>query len=286
MDFVITPFFRDLAVLPFLQHALLAGLLASVACGIVGTYVVTRRFSYVAGAISHCMLGGMGAARYLERVHQISWATPFVGALSAALISAVIISIITLYTKERQDTVLGAVWTIGMAVGISFIVRTPGYNEDLMSYLFGNILMVSRGDLYLMAALDAVVLLLTFLFYKRFLVICFNEELARLRGLSVGFYHLVLLVLTALTVTLLVQVVGIVMAIALLTLPAATAGHLTKKLSLMMAVASLLTTAFIVGGVILSYEPELPAGATIIELAGVAYLLVLLADVTRQRLRW
>ncbi|OGV78526.1 MAG: hypothetical protein A3K19_18000 [Lentisphaerae bacterium RIFOXYB12_FULL_65_16] len=269
----------------FLQYALLASLLASVACGIVGSYVVVQRRTYIAGAISHCLLGGMGAARYLQTVHGVQWFTPLLGATLAALIAAALIGLITLYGRQREDTVLSAVWAIGMAIGISFIACTPGYSEDLMSYLFGNILMLARSDLWLMALLNLVVLVATVLFYNKFLVVCFHEELARLRGVRVQLYTTFLLVLTALTVVLLVQVVGIVMVIALLTLPAATASQLVRRLSHVMILSTVLSVCFTVGGLALSYEPGLPAGATIIELAGVAYLLVLLGKFAHRKLR-
>lgn len=270
-----TLFFEHLARYPFLQYALVASLLASVACGIVGSYVVVRRTTYIAGAISHCVLGGMGAARYLQRAHGVEWFTPLLGAGLAALVAAVIVSLVTLYGKQRVDTVLSVVWALGMAIGVSFIAATPGYGEDLMSYLFGNILMVTRADLRLMAVLDTIVVICALLFYNKFMVICFQEELARLRGIHVGIYTTFLLILIAFTVVLLVQVVGIVMAIALLTLPAATAGLVTRRLWQMMLVAVVLSVFFTLGGIALSYRPELPAGATIIELAGGTYLAVL-----------
>ncbi len=281
-------FLSDLARHSFLQYALVGGVLASVACGIVGTYVVVRRSTYVAGAIAHTVLGGMGAARYLERQHGLSWATPMVGATVAALLAAAVIGLVTLYARERQDTVLSAVWAVGMAVGISFITATPGYYEDLMSYLFGNILMIGRAtppytwqnllqdDLWLMGFLDIVIVVAVLLLYNKLLAVSFHEELARLRGLRAGVYHMLLLVLTALTVVLLTQVVGLVLVIALLTLPAATAGQLVRRLWQMMVLAVVLSCAFTVGGLALSYGPELPAGATIVELAAGTYLAVLI----------
>lgn len=270
-----TLFFDHLGEHTFLQHALLASLLASVSCGIVGSFVVVRRTTYSAGAIAHCVLGGMGLARWLQVVHGVEWATPLLGATVAALVAALLIAAVTLSGRQREDTVLSAVWAVGMAVGISFISATPGYREDLMSYLFGNILMVGRSGLWLMLGLDVVVVLVTALFYDRFVLISFHPELARLRGISVGLYHTTLLVLVALTVVLLTQVVGLVMVIALLTLPAATAALCAGDLRRMMAWAGVLCLGFSVGGVVLSYGPELPAGATVIQLAGVGYLLVL-----------
>jgi zinc transport system permease protein len=269
-----TEFLRDLMSFPFLQYALLAGLLASVACGIIGSYVVTRRITYIAGAISHSVLGGMGAARYCQVVLGWDWFNPLTGAIIAALMSALIIGLVSLRAKGREDTVIGAVWAIGMATGIMFIFRTPGYNEDLMSYLFGNILMVTGRDLWLMAGLDLLIIALVTLLYNKFLAVCFDEEFALLRGVNVEAYYLLLLGLTALTVVLLLSVVGIVMVIALLTLPSATAGYFSKRLLGMMWISVLFSALFTSGGLALSYGPGLPAGATIILLSGAVYLVV------------
>jgi len=278
-------FWQHLFKHAFLQYALLGSLLASVACGIVGSFVVVRRGTYVAGAIAHCVLGGMGAARYLQRVHGVEWATPLLGATIAAVLAAFVIAAVTFSGRQREDTVLSAVWAIGMAVGVSFIVATPGYYEDLMSYLFGNILMVGASDLLHMAILDAVVVVLMLLFYDKFLVISFQPELARLRGIRVGAYHTLLLVTTSLTVVLLTQVVGLVMVIALLTLPAATALLFARRLWSAMVLAAALGLFFTVGGIAISYGPELPAGATVIQLAGAVYLFALLGKRVYRRFR-
>ncbi|OPY69971.1 MAG: Manganese transport system membrane protein MntB [Syntrophorhabdaceae bacterium PtaU1.Bin034] len=267
-------FLTDLLRYPFLQYALLAGILASLACGIIGSYVVTKRISYIAGSIAHSVLGGLGAARYCQAAYGWDWFYPFYGAVVAALISAGIIGVVSMKAKQREDTVIGALWAIGMAVGILFIYKTPGYNEDLMSYLFGSILMVSPRDLWMIACLDLLVLTAGVLFYNRFLALCFDDEFARLRGINVEVHYLLLLCLTALTVVLLVSVVGIVMVIALLTLPAAIAGELTRKLWHMMALSAALTVLFTASGLALSYGPDLPAGATTIVIAGSVYLLV------------
>lgn len=269
-------FLQDVLRYSFLQYALLAGLLGAIACGIVGSFVVVRHTTYIAGAIAHSVLGGMGAARYLERVHGLEWATPLVGATVAAIVAALLIAWVTLGKTQRQDTVLSAIWAIGMAVGISCIAATPGYYEDLMSYLFGNILMVSPADLWMMAVLNLLVVVLTVLFYDKFLAISFQPELARLRGISVPVYEVLLLLITALTVVLLTQVVGLILVIALLSLPAAIAGQIARRLWVMMLIATVLCLFFVTGGLALSYAPELPPGATIIELAGGTYLLALL----------
>ncbi|HEY5496978.1 MAG TPA: metal ABC transporter permease [Syntrophales bacterium] len=267
-------FLTDLPRFPFLQYALLTGLLVSVACGIIGSYVVTRRITYIAGSIAHTVLGGLGAARYCQTVYHWEWFHPLYGAVLAALVSAVIIGVVSMRARQREDTVIGALWAVGMATGILFIFKTPGYNEDLMSYLFGSILMVSPQDLWMIAGLDILVVIVSVVFYNQFLALCFDEEFARLRGVHVEFYYLLLLCLTALTVVLLVTVVGIVMVIALLTLPAAVAGELTKRLWHMMALATVLTALFTTAGLAVSYGPDLPAGATTIIIAGIAYLLI------------
>ena len=161
-----------------------------------------------------------------------------------------------------------------MATGILFIFKTPGYNEDLMSYLFGNILMVSSSELWLIGGLDLIVVLAGLLFYNQLMAVCFDEEFARLRGIHVELFYLLLLCLTALTVVLLVTVVGIVMVIALLTLPAAAAGHFSQRLWQMMALSVVLAFFITTVGLVVSYGPDLPAGATTIVLAGVVYILV------------
>jgi len=269
----VSNFLTDLLQFPFLQYAMFAGILAGVACGVIGTYVAVRRISYIASGISHSVLGGMGAAVYLEKVH--GWDVhPLHGAVVAALLAALIIGLVSLRAKQREDTVIGALWAIGMAVGILFISRTPGYATDLMSYLFGNILLVSAKDLWLMAGLDVVVVVCGILFYHQFLAVCFDDEFCRVRGLRVEFYYLALLCLIALTVVVLVTVVGIVMVIALLTLPVAIAGTFSRSLWQMMVLSSLLSMVFTSLGLALSYEPDLPAGATTIVIAGTAYIAV------------
>jgi zinc transport system permease protein len=271
-------FLIDLQQQAFLQNALLTGVLASIACGIIGSYVVTRRISYIAGAIAHSVLAGMGAARYFQAVYQWDWLHPLYGAVVAAPISAIIIGLVSLNKKEREDTVIGAVWAIGMAIGILFIFKTPGYNEDLMSYLFGNILMVSSDELWLIAGLDALIVVCGLFFFNQLLAVCFDEEFARLRGVRVEFYYLLLLCLTALTVVLLVTVVGIVLVIALITLPVAVAGQFSQRLWHLMVLSTVFTLLFTSGGLAISYGPDLPPGPTTVVLAGLVYIAVIVGS--------
>jgi zinc transport system permease protein len=266
---------RDPAI-PMLRDALWTGLCASVALGIVGTYVVTRRISSIAGAISHSVLGGIGAALYLRTVAGWWWCDPLLGAVVAALAAAVIIGLVSLYAKQREDTVIGALWAAGMAVGLLFFAKTPGY-ADPMSYLFGNILTITPADLRHVLLLDVLVVALGLLFYHKFFAVCFDQEFAELRGVRVRAYYLLLLCLTALTVVLLVRVVGIVMVIAMLTLPAAIAGHFSRQLWQMMIVAVLVCMALTTVGLGLSYRLDAPSGPVIIVLSAAVYLAVVLA---------
>ncbi|NEX21419.1 metal ABC transporter permease [Thiorhodococcus mannitoliphagus] len=258
-------FFAALGEYGFLQSALLAGLLASIGCGVIGTFVVVKRITFMAGGIAHSVLGGMGAALYFGF-------DPFAGALIAAIVSALLIGTVRLAWKTQEDTLIGALWAIGMAIGVLFIAKTPGYASDLMSFLFGNILLVPTEELWLMAGLDLVLIVTVVLFYRQFLAISFDEELARLRGVPVTFFYLLLLCLVAITVVLLIQVVGLILVIALLTLPASIAGHYVQSLGGMMLIATLLGACFTSCGLALSFGPDLPAGPTMILLAGGVYV--------------
>jgi len=255
----------------FLRLALAVGLMASIAFGVIGSYVVARRISYLAGAIAHSVLGGIGAALYLQKARGIVWLEPIYGALAAALLAALIIGLVSMYARQREDAVIGALWSIGMATGLLFIAKTPGYVEP-MSYLFGNILLLTKADIWMVLGLDIIIVLAGVLFYNRFLAVCFDEEFARLRGIPVRLYYLVLLAMTALAIVLLVRVVGIVMVVALLTLPAAVASYFSRSLWQMMLFATICCMLFICSGLAASFSADLPAGPTIIVIAGFVYI--------------
>ncbi len=275
-----TDFFAALSEHAFLQSALMAGFLASIGCGVMGTYVVVKRIAFLAGGIAHSVLGGMGAALYFGF-------DPLAGALATAVSAALLIGWVRLKWQAQEDTLIGALWAIGMAVGILFISKTPGYQTDLMSYLFGNILLVADQSLWFMAALDALLLLVVGAYHRQFLAVVFDEELARLRGIPVTFFYLLLLVLVAVTVVLLIQVVGLILVLALLTLPAAVAGHYVHSLSAMMLLATMLGAVVSALGLALSYGPDLPAGPVIILLAGGVYVVSALSTraLARRRAR-
>ena len=203
----------------FMQNALIAGLLAAVACGIVGVYVVVKRIIFISGGIAHASFGGIGLG-YLVGI------SPVIGALIFALASALGIGYITRRTRLPEDTAIGVLWAIGMALGIVFIGLAPGYAPDLFSYLFGNILTVPASDLLLMLILDIAIIAVVVVFYKEFLALSFDEEYSTVIGVPVEFLYLLLLGMIALTVVVLLRIVGMILIIALLTIPAALARSL------------------------------------------------------------
>jgi len=257
--------------LPFLRNALFAGFLSSVLFGVLGSIVTVKRIAGLAGAISHAVLGGIGMALYLSTTGLIPGLPPIVGAIVFALIAAIIIGLVSLKAKQREDTVINAIWAIGMSIGVLFLAKTPGYT-DPSSYLFGNILLISGKDLALLAVLDLVVLLLVWRFYPQLEASAFDDEFAKVRGVRTDVVFLILLGVTAVAVVLLQTFVGIVMVIAMLTLPAGTAGYFARNLAGMMVFAWLFSTLFSVGGLALGWTFDLPAGAMVVVLAGGVFL--------------
>ena len=252
----------------------MVGLLASISFGIIGTYVVTKRISYLAGAISHSAFGGIGAALYFNRTFELTWLDPMMGAVASALTAAIITGLVSIYAREREDTVIGAIWSVGMAAGLIFIDLTPGYFE-ISSFLFGDILLISSKDITLVLILDAFIVTTTLLFYNRLLAVCFDDEFAQLRGINAHAYYIFLLCLTALTIVLLVRIVGIVMVIALLTLPSAVAGKFTTRMWKMMLLSIFFCMAFNTTGLALGFFQGLSSGPSIIIIAGFTYLIVI-----------
>jgi len=250
----------------FLQGALVARLLASIGCGVMGSYVVVKRIAFIAGSIAHSVLGGMGIALYMG-------SDPLIGALVAAIIAALLIGGIRLYWKQQEDTLIGALWAIGMAIGVIFIAKTPGYQSDLTSYLFGNILLVPHSSLWFMVGLDVVLLAIVWAYHRQLLAVVFDEEHAHLRGIPASFFYLLLLVMVALTVVLLIQVVGLILVLALITLPAAMASHYVNSLHRMMWLATLIGMLMSFIGLAVSYPTDLPTGPVIVLVTGLAYVL-------------
>lgn len=252
----------------FMRNALVTGLLVSVACGVIGTFVVVKRIVFVSGGIAHAAYGGIGLGYFLG-------VDPVLGAIGFSLLAAVGMGAVQRRTGERADTLIGVLWAIGMATGIVLVDLAAGYKADLMSYLFGSILAVPSSDLLIMVVLDLLIGVVVAMFYKELLAISFDEVFATVENVPVNAIYLVLMGLVALTVVMLMRVVGLILVIAMLTIPAAISGRFVKDMKRMMVVACGLGMLFTTGGLWLSYFLNLTSGATIILFAGTAYLLVL-----------
>lgn len=258
---------------PFLMTSVLAGLASSITSGIIGSYVVVKRIVFISGSIAHSVLGGMGFFLWLKRKYQLDWLDPIYGALIAAILSALLIGWIHLKYREREDTVIAAIWSTGMALGVIFISLTPGFNVELMNFLFGNILWISKSDLILLSSLTGLVILITLALHQKFQAVCFDENEAELRGISPKKYYLILLNLVAVSVVILIQIVGAILIIAMLAIPAAIASHFSKKLSEMMVKAVGFGILFTTVGLAASFYLNWPPGATIALVAAAAYSL-------------
>ncbi|MDA7920338.1 metal ABC transporter permease [Verrucomicrobiales bacterium] len=266
-----TEFLHAIQEVSFIRYALLAGIVSSLTFGVVGTFVVTRRIGYIAAAIAHSILGGIGASIYFSRVYELAWLTPMVGAVVAALLSAAVIGWVSLRTSEREDTIIGAIWAFGMATGLLFMHYAPGKAVNLESYIFGDILLTSRSDVIATVVLAAIILTLVGLFYHKLVAVCFDEEFARLRGISSNLYYLLLLAITAISMVLLVRVAGIILSLALLVLPAATASRFSRQMWVVMLMALGLALVYNAGGLAVSFAIDTPTGPFIVFVASVVY---------------
>ena len=262
----------------FMRNALMAGVLASVACGTIGTFVVVNRIVFVSGGSAHAAYGGIGLAYYLG-------IDPMLGAVAFSVASALGMGTVQRRTRQRADTIIGVMWATGMAIGIIFVDLAPGYKADLMSYLFGSILAVPSSDLWVMLALDVAIVAVTALFYKELLAVSFDETFAAVVNVPVGAIYLMLLCLTALTVVMMMRVVGLILVIALLTIPAAISGQLVTDIKRMMVLASVLGVVFTAGGLWLAYSLDLTSGAAIILVSGASYVLSMGAKFLVHRVR-
>ncbi|MDR2116813.1 MAG: metal ABC transporter permease [Planctomycetaceae bacterium] len=268
--------------LPFMQRAFLIGAIAAIPFGLIGTFVVVRRIGYLAGAIAHCAFGGIGVGLYCQYLLVSCIGTtitvsflPMGVSVLVAVFCAMLIGLIQNRAKEREDTIIGVIWAVGMALGLLLFELTPG-NINISNYLFGNILLITKTDVLLVLLLSIIVFFLVLIFFKRLEAVCFDEEFSRLRGIPTVFYFQLLLILTALTVVLLVRIVGIVLVIAMLTLPAATACRFAKRLFPICVLAVLFGWIVTWFGLFISVFFNLSSGPTIVMVAAVGYLVSLL----------
>jgi zinc transport system permease protein len=268
--------------LPFFQRVLLAGLLASLACGVIGTYVVAKRIASLSGGLSHAAFGGVGLG-YLAGF------PPMLGAAGFGLLAALVVGIAQRRLGSGIDTLVSMVWSVGMALGIVFVALAPGYAPDLMSYLFGSLLFVPWDYVIVIGVLDLLILVAVLLFHRVFEAVCFDDEFAEVAGLPAEGIFLGLLALTALAIVTLIRVVGVILAIALLTIPAATARPWVESLRAMMLLSVALCAVSTVGGLLLAYGLSqsigisAPPGPLIILLAAFFYTLSAAARAATQR---
>jgi zinc transport system permease protein len=268
-------FFTALMSNPFLQMALFAALLASISSGIMGSYTVARRVVFISGSIAHAVLGGIGIALYLQYFTLNPLFSPLFGAIVSAFVFGFIIGWMHLKYKQRVDSVIAAIWSFGMAIGVILISITPGSNAELMNFLFGNLLWASHRELYLLGILNCIIVISSILLHKRFLAICFDEINAYLQKQPVILIYFFLLSLICLTIVILIQVVGAILVISMLCLPAAIANIFTRSLSKMIYLAILLSALMSFIGTYLSYLFNWPVGATIALITTCFYFLSL-----------
>ncbi|MAT59261.1 MAG: hypothetical protein CMF23_14915 [Ignavibacteriae bacterium] len=253
----------------FMINAIIASVLASIAFGIVGTYVVVKRIVFISGGISHSAYGGIGLA-FLVGFN------PLVGGILFSIGSAGIIAYLRKKGIQFEDTLIGILWAFGMALGVIFIDLAPGYAPNLMSYLFGNILTIGVSELYLILSLDLIILLIVGIFFRQFQAVTFDEEFASTIGLPVNLIYTLLLIVIALTTVILIRLVGIILVVALLSIPSAISINFAKSLKRMMFLSTLLGLIFTIFGLILSFYLNLASGAAIIVVSVIGYLISLL----------
>lgn len=258
------------------QNMFMAAALASVLCGVIGTYVVVKRIVFIGGGIAHTTFGGVGFAYWLQSTFLLSWFTPIMGAILFAVSSALIISLPSVREKMREDSTIGVLWVTGMALGVIFMEMVDPSVVTVRSYesiLFGNILLVSSSTLSIMALLSVVVLAIAVYFYRDFQIVTFDETHAKISGINVNLINAILYILIALTCVFVMNVVGIVLVIALLTIPAAMANMFSKDLKTMMVLATLFSLTLSFLGIIVAIAADVPPGASIVLTMTVFFLL-------------
>ncbi|WP_456322788.1 metal ABC transporter permease [Hydrogenimonas sp.] len=246
--------------MPFFQHALIAGVLIAIAIGLIGPLTMANKMTFMSGGIAHATYGGVGAAIFFGF-------SILAGAAAAALMAAAIISFISYRYAHRADTAIGIVWAVGMAIGVVLSDMTPGYNVDLMSFLFGSILAVGSEDLWLMALFDLLAVFAVWYLYYDFMALSFDPIFAKLQGIKTQLLHLLLLALVAMTVVLAMRLVGLIMVIALLTMPSFSSEQYARSLGGMMIFSIILSILYIISGLFLAYTYDLSSGASVILVA-------------------
>lgn len=251
----------------FLQNAIMAAVLASIACGVIGVYIMEKKLVMMSGGIAHTAFGGIGLGYYLK-------VEPIFTALGVSVVAALAVAALKRKARTDSDLLIGMFWSLGMALGVVFIAMTPGYPPDIASVLFGNILAVSRSDLRLILGLDILVLATVYAFFQVFKAYIFDEEFASVAGVPVKALEYLMYILVAVTVVVMIRVVGIILVIALLTAPPAIAKQFFYDMKKIMGLSVLLGIAFCLTGLWVSYTVRLASGASIVLVAVGSYALI------------
>ncbi|HIZ00925.1 MAG TPA: metal ABC transporter permease [Candidatus Bacteroides merdipullorum] len=254
----------DLLQYTFIQHALIGSLLASIACGLVGTYIVTRRLVFISGGLTHASFGGIGLGLY-------TGIPPILAAAAFAVLSAFGVEWLSKRKEMREDSAIAVFWALGMAVGVMFTFLSPGFAPDLSAYLFGNILTITQGDLLLLGCVAGVLVAFFTLFRHPIVYVAFDREFARSQGLRVQLLEYVLMMFIALTIVACLRMVGIVLVISLLTIPQMTANLFSQRFAGIIWLSIGIGYLSCLGGLYLSFRENIPSGASIIFFSIVIY---------------
>lgn len=266
------------ALIPsFIWPTLYVAFLASIAGGVIGSYVVVLRISFITGSIAHAILGGMGFCLWLQRSQQLSVFDPIYGAIVTAIIFSIIIGVVQLKYHQRQDSIIAIIWSLGMAVGILFLSITPGSNVDILSYLMGNILWVSQSKIITLLILDIVAIFMILFLYRPLLSLCFDKDQAYLQGLPTFGLYIFLLILISIGIVLLIQVVGVFLALAILTIPPTVANLFVSRLFSMMILGTFVCLVSSISGTLVSCFFDFSTGACIVLIAAAIYSFCLLS---------
>ena len=255
----------------FMRNALFAGFFASLICGVIGTFVVVNRLVFLGGGIAHAAYGGIGVAFF--------FGIPYiVGTLGFSLVAAIVMTAVVLKAKNRADTFIGVLWAVGMAIGIILLDLTPGYNVNLMSFLFGSILAVPGSDIWWMLGLSIITIASAGYFYRDMLAISYDNEFASLRGVPVNLLYFFFIGLIAVSIVIIIRVVGLILVIALLTIPPFIAEKYSRSLLMMMGLSTIFAMIFNLTGLWLAYTFNLTSGATIILVATGGFFISMILD--------
>lgn len=248
----------------FFQHALIGSLLASIACGLIGTYIVTRRLVFISGGLTHASFGGIGLGLY-------TGISPILSAALFAVLSAFGVEWLSKRKDMREDSAIAVFWTLGMALGIMFTFLSPGFAPDLSAYLFGNILTITWSDIALLGGLALLLILFFALYLHPIIYVAFDREFARSQGIPVQVFEYALMMFIALTIVACLRMVGIVLVISLLTVPQMTANLFSHRFHRIIWLSIGIGYLSCLGGLMISFYLNVPSGASIIFFSIIIY---------------